>query len=116
MQIVDYSGSKLERIHRYESTNVASTRLAHGEGEAHTYYLRFGPGSVIGEHPTGFGQLFVVVEGEGWVAGDDGDRVAVRAGQAAYFPRGETHSKGSETGMSVLMIQVRDFALESDEG
>lgn len=70
--------------------------------------LYFGPNGAIGEHPTGFGQLLLVVEGSGWAAGG---RKANRAhsGQGVYFERGETHSKGSETGMTAIMVQVSEL-------
>jgi hypothetical protein len=31
-------------------------------------------------------------------------------GEAAFISRGEVHSKGSEGGMTALMVQVRDLA------
>jgi quercetin dioxygenase-like cupin family protein len=81
-----------------------------GEGEAHAYVLYFAPGGEIGPHRAGFGQLLVALSGGGWVAGGDGERHDVREGHAALITRGETHSKGSETGMTALMVQVRDLA------
>jgi hypothetical protein len=68
-------------------------------------------GGEIGEPPTGFGQLFLVVEGSGWVASGRGRRVEVHAGQGVYFERGERHSKGSDRGMTVLMVQVTELQL-----
>lgn len=37
-------------------------------------------------------------------------------GEAAFIHRGEVHSKGSETGMTALMIQVRDLAVLTSSG
>lgn len=59
----------------------------------------------VGAHPTGFCQLFMVVQGTGWVAAEDGVRVELRAGQGAYFEQGEIHSKGSDAGMLAIMVQ-----------
>ena len=60
----------------------------------------------IGPHPTGFAQLFLVTSGSGWVAGADGRRRLLGAGEAAYFEKGEMHAKGSAVGMQVIMLQV----------
>jgi len=73
------------------------------------YAVHFAPGGHIGQHPAGFGQLFCAVLGAGWVAGADGVRHEVRAGQAAVIARGEVHAKGSDTGLTALMVQIADL-------
>jgi hypothetical protein len=37
----------------------------------------------------------------------DGQLIA--QGEAAFIRRGETHSKGSETGLTALIVEVRDL-------
>ena len=106
-----FSPAHAEPITLFESVVASGRLLADGHGEAHVHCLRFEPGGKIGEHPTGFGQLLLVVEGSGWAAGADGHRVEVHAGQGVYFERGERHSKGSDRGMTVLMVQVTDLQL-----
>ena len=106
MRIVDFSASHAQPIETYESVAASAVRLGDGEGEAHVYGVHVEAGGRIGEHPIGFGQLFLVVTGSGWVSGADGRRVAVAAGQGAYFEKGERHAKGSETGMTAVMVQV----------
>jgi quercetin dioxygenase-like cupin family protein len=106
-------------IDAYGSVGAASIRVADGDGEAHVYVISFEPGGRIGPHVAGFGQLFVPTAGSGWVAGADGVRVPVSPGEAGFIERGETHSKGSEVGMTALMIQVSDLTphdLRSDRG
>ncbi len=51
------------------------------------------------------------MSGDGWAEGGDGTRISLSTGQGAYFERSEFHSKGSDTGMTVLMVQVSDFEL-----
>jgi quercetin dioxygenase-like cupin family protein len=111
MRVIEFSSSQAEPITLFGSMAASSRLLASGCGEAHVHCLRFEPGGEIGEHPTGFGQLFLVVEGSGWVASGRGRRVEVHAGQGVYFERGERHSKGSDRGMTVLMVQVTELQL-----
>ena len=94
----------------YESHGASAGRLADGFGEAHSYVVHFEPGGAIGRHEAGYGQLFIVVVGDGWVSGDDGVQVEVRAGDVALIDRGEQHAKGSASGMTAVMVQVRDLA------
>src|SRR5262245_24691737 len=101
MRLIDFSAAQTDPITLFESVAASSRSLADGSGEAHVHCLRFGPGGKIGEHPTGFGQLFLVIDGSGWAVGADGRRIEVRAGQGVFFERGERHSKGSDHGMTV---------------
>jgi quercetin dioxygenase-like cupin family protein len=109
MHIFDFEAIGTTPILEYQSTGATSASIANGGGEAHVHWLRFEPGGQISPHPTGFAQLFIPLDGCGWVAGPDGRRQIVKRGQAALFSRGETHSKGSDSGMSALMVQVFDL-------
>ena len=96
----------------YEVLGVSSVDVATGTGEAHAYVLHFEPDGLIGPHEAGFGQLFFALSGDGWVAGEDGVRHALREGEAAFIRRGELHSKGSVSGLIAFMVQVRDLDLD----
>jgi len=109
MMILNFSERQSEPIELFESVRASSAHLGDGDGEAHVYCVRLGPDGKIGEHPTGFGQLFLVIEGSGWVSGADGKRMEISAGEGAYFARGETHLKGSDVGMTAIMIQVKEL-------
>lgn len=109
MQLLDVGQERGERITAFDAVDVWSVLGAQGRGVTRIYTLYFEPGGRIGRHPTGRGQLFLVAEGSGWVEGEDGRRVPIRAGQAAYFARGEQHAKGSDAGMTAVMVQVEDL-------
>ncbi len=109
MKIIEFSPDRATPIELFNSVSAASVSLGNGTGEAHVYCLYFGPNSEIGPHHAGFGQLFLVVAGAGWAAGADGQRKHLTAGQGAFFERGELHSKGSETGMTIIMVQVAEL-------
>jgi quercetin dioxygenase-like cupin family protein len=113
VQIVRFDADLAELIgpRPYEVKGTSSIEFAEGSGEAHGYVLYFDPGGEIGPHEAGFGQLLLALAGDGWVAGGDGERLPLAEGEAAFIRRGEIHSKGSETGMTALMVQVRDLTL-----
>ena len=110
MHVIDFTPERATPIPEYGSRGASAQPLADGGGEAHVYAVHIGPGGEIGPHPAGFAQLFLVVAGEGWVAGGDGERRPVRAGQGAVIARGEVHAKGSESGLSAVMIQLAQLA------
>jgi quercetin dioxygenase-like cupin family protein len=109
MEVISFRDDPGTLITNYASRGASSVDLAHGDGEAHVYVVHVDAGGEIGPHEAGFGQLFVVVSGSGWVREADGPRVEVDAGQAAFFGRGTVHSKGSDGGMTAVMIQVTDL-------
>ncbi len=44
------------------------------------------------------------------MAAGNGERISLREGEVAFIRRGEIHSKGSDTGMTAFMVQVRDLS------
>lgn len=111
VRVVNLSHEIFTPIAAFGSAGAASIAVADGQGEAHIYSITFDPGGFIGPHRAGFGQLFLPTVGSGWVAGEDGDRSTLSPGQAGYISRGEIHSKGSEGGMTALMVQVKDLTV-----
>jgi GrpB-like predicted nucleotidyltransferase (UPF0157 family)/quercetin dioxygenase-like cupin family protein len=115
MRILDLGPRVAERITNFDSKGATSVPIAHGSGESHFYVLRFEPGGRIGRHPAGPAQLLLAVEGSGWVEGGDGVRMALRRGEAACFEAGEMHAKGSEVGMTAIMVQQAAFETVAGE-
>lgn len=62
-------------------------------------------------HPAVSEQVFLVLEGEGWVEGANGQRKKIRAGEAAYWRNGENHQSGSDRGLTALLIEGDHLAL-----
>ena len=109
MRVVRVNPESALPITDFASLGASSVPIADGAGEAHVYSIVFEPGGLIGPHQATFGQLFLPVRGSGWVAGEDGERLEIQPGEGGYISRGEVHSKGSQDGMTALMIQVHDL-------
>jgi len=110
MRIYDFDPRAGHPVPAFQSRAAQVAELGEGSGESHAFLVHFEPGGVIGPHPAEFGQLFAPMEGTGWIEGGDGMRRAIRPGQVAFVERGEMHAKGSDGGMTALMIQIRDFS------
>ena len=87
------------------SAGLRATRIAQFAEKARATCLTLAPGGVIGTHPAASHQVLLVVAGAGWVAGSDGVRVAVSAGQAAHWVPGEVHTTGSDTGLTAIALE-----------
>ena len=96
-------------IDRYESSGFTISRVVHllGESVVNCAYLH--SGGRIGYHQTTIPQLFLVMQGRGWVRGEALERAPIEAGQAAYWQKDEWHESGTETGMTVIIIEGTDF-------
>jgi mannose-6-phosphate isomerase-like protein (cupin superfamily) len=90
------------------SVNAVVRRLA---TQAHAVVIELGPGGIVGRHPAGVAQLFVVVRGSGWASGSDGERVPIEAGEAVLWELGEEHESGSDDGMTVLVVESESLAV-----
>ena len=106
MLLFTFDRSAGHHVDRFGSDFTLSP-LTDPQGVARAVCMYLGPGGVVGRHETRLGQLFCVIEGEGWVSGDDGEAVAISRGQAAYWAKGEVHGAGTETGLSPPLTASR---------
>ena len=67
--------------------------------------MHLGPGGLVGLHQAEPAQLFLVVQGSGWVRSGELAAVPISAGQAAFWESGEWHSAGSDAGMTAIVVE-----------
>jgi hypothetical protein len=104
VQIFEFDrGEKI--ITRYGSEGLRATRVAASDGNLNLTCLSLAPGGVIGTHPATATQLFLVIGGDGWVAGPDGQRVPISTGWGARWEAGEEHTGGTDTGLLALAVE-----------
>ncbi len=71
--------------------------------------FHIGAGGFIPRHPATGPQLFVVVEGSGWVSGEDEKKVPIQSGRAAFWEPGENHESGTDRGMKAIVVECHEF-------
>jgi len=105
-------------INYFGSQGLRATRIATGDGlgvEVRLTCLVLEPGGVIGTHPATIPQLFLVISGEGWTAGPDGERVPVAAGQGVRWDAGEVHTTGTGSGLVAIAVEGAPMSLFEPE-
>jgi hypothetical protein len=102
-------------VESYGSHGLRATRVAAGTGQVGLTCLAVAPGGIIGTHPATGAQLFLVVSGQGWVAGPDGERVPIGAGWGVRWDAGEVHTSGTEVGFVALSVEGAPLGLFEPE-
>ena len=113
MQLFEVNLNNTRPIADYGAIGVSAAGLLELSNDVAVNVLRFSPQSVLPEHQAGRPQLFLVLQGDGWVSGADGTRSNIRAGQAVHWAAGELHGSGTESGMLCVAVQSRDLDLPS---
>ena len=105
MKIFRFDPEVGKSIDAYNSSGFVISRIAHLFDEAVLNCAYLEANGVIGYHQAVIPQLFLVVQGEGWVRGESPERTSIQAGQAAYWEKGEWHESGTEMGMMAIIIE-----------
>ncbi len=105
MQLYRFDASAGRTIDRFESTHFVLTNIARNTSNVHIRCAYLGPGGNIGYHPTTVPQLFLVVQGRGWVRGETDDRLPIMAGYAAFWDKDEWHASGTDSGLTAILIE-----------
>lgn len=113
MQLLNFRPEQDTPITEYHSQHASAVALASGHGEAHVYCVHLTAGGEIGAHEADFAQLFLVVEGSGWVSGSDGRRQPLGQGEGMMIARGEVHAKGTPSGLTAIMVQLTEITTTS---
>ena len=92
-------------ITAFDSANVVITPIQRAPGQVQIGCFHIGPRGRVGYHQAVGPQLFLVMQGNGWVRGASEERTPISAGMAAFWTDGEWHESGSESGMTVIVIE-----------
>jgi quercetin dioxygenase-like cupin family protein len=109
MKIFRFDSGIGKKVDLYNSSGFTISRVAHLFDEAVVNCAYLDANGVIGHHQATIPQLFLVVQGQGWVRGESLERILIETGQAAYWEKGEWHESGTETGLTAVIIEGVNF-------
>ncbi|MEJ2598899.1 MAG: hypothetical protein P8Z00_11240 [Anaerolineales bacterium] len=105
MKILRFDAEVGRQIEQFGSVQVSLAGIARLSGKAQVSCMHIGPGGRVGYHPAAAAQLFLVVQGDGWVQGETAEQAPIHAGQGALWKAGEEHASGSAVGMTAIVIE-----------
>lgn len=111
MKLYRFDAGVGESIDLFGSSGFVISKIARLFDRAIVHCAHLSPQGVIGFHQTTMDQLFLVVQGEGWVRGAEPERTTIAAGQAAYWIKDEWHESGTDTGLTAILIEGANFDL-----
>ncbi|UOE75845.1 cupin domain-containing protein [Parageobacillus thermoglucosidasius] len=105
MEIFGFDKEVGEKIKKYNSNLAIYTRIIKTSEPSVLGCMYIEPNGVVGYHEAPVPQLFLVVQGEGWVTGEDRKRIFIKRGECVFWEKGEWHESGSDEGMTAIVIQ-----------
>lgn len=108
MKIYRFDEEVGKQITAFQSKFIMSTVLQ-SNGSLHVGCMHLPKNGIVGYHEAVTDQLLVVVQGEGYVCGEDKVKVFIRAGEAAFWRKGENHETSTTTGMMAIVIEGEDI-------
>jgi quercetin dioxygenase-like cupin family protein len=105
MKIFRFDPEVGSTIDKFGSEKAIISRVVHLEDEAVIQCVYLRPNGKIGYHQAATQQLFLLVEGNGWVRGKSDQKFTIKVGQAAFWEKDEWHESGTETGMTAVIIE-----------
>lgn len=92
-------------IDAFQSSGFVISRVVHLSNETTIHCAYLDANGSIGYHPATNSQLFLVVQGQGWVRDESSERTLIKEGQAAYWDKDEWHESGTETGLVAIIVE-----------
>jgi len=105
MRLFRFDAQTGEPVTQYNSTNAVVSRILNTTAGVSVVSIHLAQNGVLGFHQAVQNQLFLVVQGSGWVRDKTSDRVEIVAGQGAFWEAGEEHETGTETGLMAIVIE-----------
>ncbi|QDP99073.1 cupin domain-containing protein [Lysinibacillus fusiformis] len=115
MEIYKFTIDVGKTIDNYNSISAFYTKIMQTVEPTNIGLIYIEPGGVVGLHEAPVPQLFVVIQGEGWVSGDDSKKVALKHGEGVLWQTGQAHASGSDTGLTALVIQSKQIEVPANK-
>jgi quercetin dioxygenase-like cupin family protein len=97
-----------KQISKFNSDFIMS-RIIQTEQAAHIGCMHLEANGVIGYHQAVTPQLLLILVGEGTVRDEQDEYVAVQAGDAVFWNKGEWHETKTATGLTAIVIESEEL-------
>lgn len=105
MKIFRFDPKVGRKIENFGSVNFILSAIAYLKTEARVSCFHLGANGVVGYHQAITPQLFLVMQGQGWVRDETSEHISIFPGQAVFWSKDEWHESGTNTGFVALVIE-----------
>ena len=98
-----------QAVTNYNSVSAFYSKIMKSVEPTNIGLIHLEKGGVLGYHEAPVPQLFILVEGEGWIEGEDKKRVMLKSGEGVFWKKGEGHKSGSDIGYTALVLQSENL-------
>lgn len=112
MEFYKFSENSGKRISKFNSDFVMS-HIIQTEKSTHVGCMYLEVNGVIGYHQAVVPQLFLIMNGEGYVRGDKEEYVKVQSGDAVFWKKDEWHETKTDTGLTAIVIESEELCPSS---
>lgn len=109
MEILKFGKELAKKIDNYDSISAYYSKIMRTDSPTNIGFINIEQGGIIGYHKAPVPQLFLVLEGEGWIEGADNNRITIKSGEGVFWNKGEGHISGSDTGLTALVLQSEEL-------
>ncbi|UFT99741.1 cupin [Radiobacillus kanasensis] len=99
------SGKKITKFH----SNFTMSRIMQTEKTTHIGCMHLEGNDVIGFHQAVIPQLLLIMNGEGYVRGEEETQIKVQSGDAVFWKKGEWHETKTDIGLTAIVIESEDL-------
>jgi len=111
IKIFHFTKHGAKAIHQYNSLYAYYSKIMKTVEPTNIGFIYIEAGGVVGLHEAPVPQLFIVIEGEGWVCDENRKKHFVKQGDGVFWHKGQTHASGSDKGLIALVMQATQMDL-----
>lgn len=111
MKIYKFTKDSANAINNYNSLHSYYKKIMATVAPTNIGLLYIEAGGIVGMHEAPVPQLFIVMEGEGWVYGEDQKKLFIKQGEGVFWQKGEAHASESDKGLTALVLQASHIDL-----
>jgi quercetin dioxygenase-like cupin family protein len=107
MRIFRIEAETMYKIREHGSSNVFLSSVIDVDRAATIHWMHFDPHGTIGGHSLTSPQIFLIVEGKGWVKSNQLEPIPVMTGDGIFWDAGEWQEAGPDGGMIVIFMESK---------
>ncbi|SOC44274.1 cupin domain-containing protein [Ureibacillus acetophenoni] len=108
MKIYKFDKESGNKINKFDSDFVMS-RIIQTEKSARVGCMYLEKNGIIGYHQATVPQLLLIMNGEGYVRGQEEEFVKVQPGEAVFWEKDEWHETRTDNGLTAIVIESEEL-------